>query len=363
MFESLDFRTGLIIAIMLGIKLPALRKFWVQPLKQGAGWFLTTEVVPDFYQKEGAGFLRRYRCWLLAPILADIAAVGIMIFFGQIGLILFEQAATYLLIIIFFNFVLIQFAYKAKKFAVKSEEKTVTAARVVMQPRRLLDYTNRTMEIPIIFLNLLPVVQAIFFYTHSPGLSSVPSDWEPDFFLWSWMVYLQIGLLLLKQVFVKWRYKLPVARAEDFQRWRAAWLRYHLRIFDAARLLLAFALVDIFFSDWINDLINISETVPASMILLAAAIIFFIGWASREYRQLMKVEKEIEPAKLVKEFPPAPVADEKFFAGGLIYINSNNPVMFARSPQGIALNLANRGVYLWAGYLTGLILLMAWRFK
>src|SRR5581483_10891854 len=56
------------------------------------------------------------------------------------------------------------------------------------------------------------------------------------------LLYLQIGALLLKQLFVRWRLKYPLNRVEDYQRWRAAWLAYHLHVFDALRLLFAFAL-------------------------------------------------------------------------------------------------------------------------
>jgi hypothetical protein len=56
------------------------------------------------------------------------------------------------------------------------------------------------------------------------------------------ILYMQAGALMLKQVFVRWRMKLPLRRVDDYRRWREAWLSYHLRVFDAMRLLLAFYL-------------------------------------------------------------------------------------------------------------------------
>ena len=76
------------------------------------------------------------------------------------------------------------------------------------------------------------------------------------------------------------------------------------------------------------------------------------------------VAREIKPIELIKEYPPpsaAPAPEGRFLAGGLFCLNPANPVGLARSPQGLAINLANRGTYLWVAYLAGLVWLGIWQ--
>ena len=74
--------------------------------------------------------------------------------------------------------------------------------------------------------------------------------------------------------------------------------------------------------------------------------------------------REIRPLELIKEYPPAsatPPPEGLFLAGGLFYLNLDNPVAVTRSPRGLAINLASRGMYLWVAYLAGLFWLVVWQ--
>ena len=64
--------------------------------------------------------------------------------------------------------------------------------------------------------------------------------------------------------------------------------------------------------------------------------------------------------KLVS-IPANPVPEGRFIAGGLLYLNRDNPVIVTRSPQGLAINLAHWGTHLWVAYLSGLVLLIVWQ--
>jgi hypothetical protein len=100
---------------------------------------------------------------------------------------------------------------------------------------------------------------------------------------------------------------------------------------------------------------------PLIVVLFVGCVVPFIIYSSRERRRLLAVEREVRPQELANEFPPAPVAEGRFLAGGLLYLNRDNPIILARSPQGIAINLANRSTYLWVIYLSGLLLLVMWQ--
>src|SRR5581483_6959477 len=61
--------------------------------------------------------------------------------------------------------------------------------------------------------------------------------------LTAWVLYWQVGFLLVKGVFVRWRMPRPANRTEDFRRWRTVWLNHHVRVIDAVRTLSAVALL------------------------------------------------------------------------------------------------------------------------
>jgi len=178
------------------------------------------------------------------------------------------------------------------------------------------------------------------------------------------ILYMHAGVLLLKQVYVRWRMKYPLRRADDYRRWRAAWLSYHLRVFDALRLLMAVALWGLlafktFRLWWGGERVN-----PPGAALALVSLVVYTFYCVREKRRLDVVAREIKPLELIKEYPPAsaaPAPEGRFLAGGLFYLNRDNPVAVTRSPQGLAINLANRGAYLWVAYLAGLVWLVVWQ--
>lgn len=322
-----------LVAALLLLRLSSLRRFWGLPLKQGEGWFFTTEVAPGFYQGAGADLLRRYRGWLLLPLFLDAVAVA-MLFVNDKSFYLL--IVTTVLMVVFYNLLVHNLAYRAKTFAAPATAAQATATQLLLEPRRLRDHTNWLLEAVIVVLM-------------AAALAAYPSF----HFTFFWLLYLQIGLLLLKQVFVRWRMKLPLTRTEDYRRWRAAWLTYHLRVFDATRVLVALAAC----------FLTVPENFArmATVSFWALTMLLFVAYCVRESRRLAVVQREVQPVTLAREFPSSPVAEGRFFAGGLLYFNPDNPVVLARSPHGLALNLAHRGTYLWLAYLSGLLLLALWQ--
>jgi hypothetical protein len=100
---------------------------------------------------------------------------------------------------------------------------------------------------------------------------------------------------------------------------------------------------------------------PVGLALALAPIVIYTLYLARQQRRLAAVAREIKPLELIKEYPPMPVAEGRFLVGGLLYLNRDNPVILARSPQGLAINLANRSTYLWVAYLSGLVWLVIWQ--
>jgi hypothetical protein len=170
----------------------------------------------------------------------------------------------------------------------------------------------------------------------------------------AWVLYLQLGLLLLKIVFVRWRMPLPVRRTDDFRRWRMAWLSYHLRVLDALRVLLALGLL--------SALLRLTWAYGATAAFVACGVVViavFTGYVARERRSMVAVANEIKPIELVKEFPQRIVPEGRFLAD-LLFVSPGNPRVLVPSHRGLALNIAHPTTYAWTAYLLGLVALTTW---
>jgi hypothetical protein len=339
----MDDVVWMLAAAMMGLRLVSVRRFWRLPVKQGANKFFTVDLGADVYRREGPGLLRRYRAWLFALFALDAIVIAALAVTGRIQYVMHEQVVMTLLGAIYYNFLAIHFAYKAKALQPSGAAPQPTAVLLSLQPRRLSDHTNW-------------MIEAVIVVACGAGLAALAAlvergESEPFVRQIVWLLYAQAGLLLLKTVFVRWRMKLPVRRTDDFTRWRTAWLAYHLRVFDAVRLLAALGML--------HPLAHLAlGSSDGALIVWLTASAIFVVYAIRERRRLAVVEREVRPAELVNEFPSTPVAAGRFMAGGLLYFNPENPVMLARGPAGIALNLANGSTYVWCAYLVGFVLLI-----
>ncbi|HZS10052.1 MAG TPA: hypothetical protein VFD58_34810 [Blastocatellia bacterium] len=354
-----------ILLALFALRLFSLRRFWRLPLRQGEEWFFTAPVAPGFYRGAGLHLLRRYRLWLFAPLVTDAVVVVTMISFGRAAYVFYEQFVSSVLNALFCNFLLIGFASRAKAFAATEEAEPISAVSISLQTRRLGDYSKRIVEL---IIGGLTVVALAMLADHFTGLvGGVPLRTDQTgaslrgvAFDVVWLLYIQLGLLLLKGVFVHWRMKVPTSRTEDYLRWRREWLAYHVGIFDGVRVLCAVKLLALALQETFEPVWNNRVMTPVAGSVWVLIILVWVGYCIRLRRRLAVVEREIEPVRLAKVFPPAPVAAGTFLAGGLFYYNPDNPVLVVRSPLGIAFNLAHKRGYFYLAYLAGLILLMGW---
>ncbi len=331
------------LAIMVCFRLLSLRKFWRLPKRQGATWFFSTEVGPDFYGGAGAAILRRYRTWLVAPLAVDAVVVGGLALTDRIDYALHEQMVSFVVTAVFYHLLTIHFGQRVRALAEPSTP-VPTAVYLSLEPRRLRDHTNRAVEAGIAAMTI-----AVF----AVLLSSVHVEPRMAIGVAIWVLYVQAGLLLLKQLFVRAKMKLPARRTEDYTRWRSAWLRYHMRVFDALRLWCGLTML---VAVWWRA--GEPGTAVAVAVWALGAIVL-TTYGGRERRRLTVVEREVEPATLAREFPPTPIPDGRFLAGGLLFVNRDNPSTLVRSPIGVAVNLANVTTYLWIAYLAGFVVLVA----
>ena len=336
---------------------------WRLPLKNGDRFFLSQQVETGFYRETGAPLLWRYRVSVLVPLVLDAPLVLWLVTTQKLSLVFVEQFLAIVVTIVLYNIMIAHFTARAGNIA-KPEEARPANLQLSLSPRRLGDYTNLSSELAIGAAVLLAL--GLFARNYALARASNDAHWmaaalrQGGFIIW--ILYSQLGLVLLKIVFVRWRMPLPIKRTEDFRRWRAAWLRWHLALLDSVRLLWALGMAwgvfrMIYWDSWSHATQAIS--VCAWVVPVLPSFIHI----SREGRRFKTVEREVKPVQLIKEFPRPPVPDGRFLAGGLLYFNSDNPAIVVRSPSGIAINAACSAPYIWIAYFIGMAVLTIWQLR
>lgn len=335
---------------------------WSAPLKHGTGFFLGSPVGADFYQGAGKALLKRYRASLFVPLAADAPVVAWLLLVHRHTFLSLEQVVACVASQVVYNVMAVHFAIRAADLCGTQGEQTVKAVQLSMAPRRLRDHTKLAVELVIAgaLVGDAALLWHAYRLSHAVGTTHDAAHvFRGVLVLAIWMLYWQIGALLLKSVFVRWRMPLPMNRTEDFKRWRAAWLNSNLNTLDAVRMLTAVVLPwatawMVYQRRWsLPAMIGVAS---GSLLILAVYMVYLM----RVQRRLKAAEKELKPVEMVKEFPRRPVAEGRFLAGGLLYFNRENPYLLVRSPQGVAINLSHPGTYAWTAYFAGLLALITW---
>jgi hypothetical protein len=349
-------------ALMFIFRLRLLHRMWGLPLKNGEGFFLAQRVGPDFYRTAGAPVVRRYRLFIFVPLVLDAPLVVWLAVTERYVPMTLEQLGAMMVSIAIYNVMVVYFSARATPVCGLQEDRPATTLQLSMSPRRLRDHMVPAIEATIVAATILSLGLLARSYVLSAGPGADHTTvrvFRGGMVLTVWVLYWQIGFLLLKGLFVRWRMPLPANRKEDFQRWRGAWLRHHVRIFDAVRLFCALMLL--MGTLWMNYARMWPRTTQIVVFSAAAlATIVYVAYALREERRLRAAERELKPIEMVKEFPRPPIAEGRYLAGGLLYFNPDNPGVVVRSSTGVALNIAHRATYAWFAYFIGLIALMTW---
>src|SRR5262245_9024064 len=284
----------LFAAIMFfALRLNKTRRLWRLPMKNGEDRFLTEPVPPNFYREVGAALLKRYRVALLVLLLFDMPLSLWFLLSHRNTLLFVEQFIAMLISVVVSNLIFVHFCYRAQEATGSVQERPATTLQLSMSPRRLRDHTNWTIEIVIVTAMMLAAAMLVRAYVSEIDKveSHVRSILRGGIVVTIWIAYLQLGLLLLKIVFVRWRMPLPARKTDEFRQWRTAWLSYHLRIFDSIRVLSATILVSgvwikLTWGGWSRS------AVIAGGAIWIPALAWFIIFAIREGRHIAAVQKD-----------------------------------------------------------------------
>jgi len=352
-------------------RLRALRKFWALPTYKGEDWFFCTKVGPDFYQGPGKRLRDQYHTWLLAPaIVIEAVCLWDAVYFDwEMSHLFYLQLPLVLVAIGARLFTLRVFSRKGKAFEVEGGSASSPVV-LSLKTRQLSNYSNRTFEIILALVNVAAISIVILRY---PGLAEhlpthLSASGEADkwmeksfsaiFFRPLLMIYIQAGALLWKHGLVRWRIALPAERTEEYLEWREGVLRIALRNCDWIRLactlvLIVFALKLVFWNAWVGWVNTISSMF---MLGLALATVVHALYLSR---RLETIARNVRSVAAPKKIPLSAEAGH-FSLGGLFYYNPDNPAFVVTGgPRWFTFNLGNKRTYLYAAYLTGLVVLLA----
>ncbi|HTM38476.1 MAG TPA: hypothetical protein VL156_17115 [Terriglobales bacterium] len=348
-------------ALLFAARLRTLLRVWRLPLKNGEGFFLTQQVGPGFYQDVGVPLFRRYHAFVLATGLLDMPLALWLAVNERYAAFALEQIVALVISIVAYNFMVAHFSALATSLCPDQGRPVATSLQLSMEPRRLSDYAIPAVEAAVVGTTLLSL--GLLGRGYALALASTAGHSTVRAFhggvvLTVWVLYWQVGFLLLKGMFVRWRMPLPTNRTEDFRRWRMAWLNHKIRIFDAVRLFCALSMLAGMI--WMTYGREWSSTWQAGFLGLGAVVILtYTIYVMREDRRLAAIERELKPVEIVKEFPRWPIP-EGHYIGGVLYFSRNNPRVLVRSTRGVALNLAHSATHIGAAYLIGLIALVIW---
>jgi len=331
---------------------PFLRR-WKLPLLRGPEWFLSVNVQPGFYDGPGREILRRYRLRVLLPFAIDLVAMALILSFGKIFYVFW-------LVLFLAGFIHANQAFsvalaerRARAYAVQGADRPAAAMVLSLTPRRLADYTNRKLEIVLVLLTLGTIAWLVRFYRMAPGHHSLHDVFGVPLML----LYVHLGVLLVKWGLVAWRTPLPLTATEEHMEARERARKFHLTACDLLR-----ATFTIQFVLW-----PISLTLPASAanrfitvyVLVTIGISFIMTlWQERRRKEMLEFAKRTRPVFMKDSLEGGEHPSR------LLCYRPDAPVTLIKGARGYALNLANRrtqlGVAYIAGFVTLIVLLKNW---
>jgi len=318
-----------------------------QPLFRGPEWFFSVHVRPDFYTGEGRNILRRYWMRMLIPFAVDIPLAIAIFISGHLQLLNLLILAVAALIHINHSFSVPLAERQAQPFAVLEDEQPVSSVVFSLKPRRLRDYSNRTLEIAMALSSVVAFVWLAHYYLTSPGHQNLRQVFGPPV-LW---LYIQSGFLFAKFVIVAWRSPAPQTQADKHLEAREERRKFYLRMCDWSRILHSILILS-----W-PVLLTASPTYRERlgtiwlMGLLVTGVALTV-WGEIRRKQVLKVALLARPVKL-----PDLMGHAETLKWPVCY-QPSAPLSVLKGAHGYSLNFANALTQLGTAYLAGMAVLV-----
>lgn len=319
-----------------------------QPLLRGPEWFFDVHVQPGFYEGDGKKILHRYWLRMLVPFAVDIPLAIAIFLSGRIWLL--NLLIVFLSALIHLNhvFSVHDAERQARAFATEASARPVKTMALSLWPRRLGDYTNWNVEAAIITAHTLAGFWLVRYFLTAPQHASARVVFAAPVFL----LYVQFGMLFIKQMIVRWRIPLPQSGAAELIEAREEARRFYLQVCDWGRAILTAAFL---FSPvkLTAAPANANRIATMWLVALIATAVVAISWVEIGRKQLLASALRGDPATLPD------LAGHGAIAGALLCYQPDVPMLIVKGARGYSLNLANHLAQIAAVYLAGLVALFA----
>lgn len=330
-----------------GARIRGCVRRWQQPLSRGPEWFFNVHVQPGFYHGEGKKILRAYWLRMLMPFAIEVPAAVAILMSGHylnLGWLILGMAA-----VVHGNhlFSVDHAERQARRFAVTEDEQPVSSMVLSLQPRRLRDYTNRSVERFVVFTSIAAIAWLVRFYFKSPAAQNFRFVFGGPLVLLYW----QLGFLIVKIGIVSWRTPVPQAQAEEHLQAREKARRFYLKVCDWNRIVIAGSLL--FWPFILSAPAALQLTlIKYDFIALIVGTAILTVWQEVERNRVLKASLRARPMRM-----PDFLQTEN--SSWPLCYQPATPMLVIRGARGYSLNLANRLALLGTAYLAGMVMLFA----
>ena len=320
---------------------------WRQPLLRGPEWFFNVRVQPDFYSGPGGKILHRYWMRMLMTLAVELPIAAVIFISGHPQYIAWLVVGMGILVHVNHVFSVDLAEREARKFAVQEDEQPAPAMVLSLKTRRLSDYSHPKVERFIVLATILSTAWLIRYYFVTPEHHNLRLVFgEPVFLL-----YLQMGLLLAKQIVVRWRSPIPLVQAEEHIEAREQARRFYLQMCDVNRILAAGIFLLWPFLLKASDIWRNRLTTGMLVVLLAMNVVLAV-WGEIARNRVLAVALRARPTRL-PDF-----LGESESGSWLLCYQPSVPMLVLRGARGYSVNLANTLAQLSVAYLAGLVAIM-----
>lgn len=319
-----------------------------QPRLRGDGWFFDVPVEAGFYEGPGRLILRGYWLRMAIPCILDIPAICLMVTAHPLWLMSVILALVPAIHVNHLYNVSIA-EQQAWPFAkVEQAQSAVTSTLgLSLTPRKIRDYTNWALEWVMGVATVAAALVLVHLYRTKPEEHSLRLVfWVPALLL-----YLQFGILLVKQIIVAWRTPLPTVQTAEHREAKEATRRYYLLMCDWNRIVSTCGIVfwPILLSAPKIQFETLMKTwLGVWLVLTIAGAV----WVEIRRKRLSDMRVNVHPVRLPNLMGQAGVTQWP------ICFKPQVPMLVLKGDHGYSLNLANSVTYWGTAYLIGMACLL-----
>ncbi len=323
-----------------------------QPLLRGPEWFFDVHVPPGFYTGVGKRLRHQYMLRMLIPVAFEILIAATILIFDHLIYLYWLVAGMITLIHINHVYSVDLAERQARPYALPEAEQPMVFMASTLKPRRLRDYSSRAVEWTLALATAAGLALLVRFYFAAPQHHNLKLVfWVPAFYL-----YLQLGILFVKQIIVRWRSPVPRQDVAEHIEAREQTRVYYLKMCDFSR---AFLTAPILFWPILLNAPLDRKLVYVKVYTIACLVLSVVVTVLIEIKrkQLTRLVARARPARLPD------LLHQSELARWPVCYQPSAPLLVLKGARGYSLNLANQLTHLGAAYLAGeavLIALMRW---